>query len=550
MTLPFRALAPGEILIGRLGDRLNSQGDEVAEVLGAIKNIATSSGKAKASYKQPDKTNDGLAFCPLPSARWVEYMSTAFRHAVWKIDTYNHLAPLTIKAFRFLGNLTETEIRACWRDAMGGNIKYGTNRRTYFEPSDLHFSNLTILDPGKCGISDPIMLQKNLLPLGPLEMKNLRKVWSVGRPYLRCRCKTDKGKDCGGVPIWCDHMIWFLLAHPEYIFPNLSSNKLRITLLIHYLRTSWKPVILACVTFIYIRDIMLIIARKVGENPDHTANSVVNDDDLRDEYLPGALARILLPNKVTISPTKRDLRSPMNPRAKQKRRHSAPLGGQQLIPFGRAGFQRVNNNGGARNQPAQSVQLSDAQPGTSTTEARHTPAYTRIHRRMISPRKGLPLPHERRTFRRERDSTKLTYVHLTFTSRVMEAFSLRQIIKERVMAHLGDGTKDWLDDVVFGWRYRHSLANLILNPAKVFDEFRLEEWMRQYKPEDCTCADHRYRQFHHEKTADLLTDNTQTHVLTLDKALGPHRDAGDGLESHPTSPIGRGGSGARGKDGL
>ncbi|GBG59896.1 hypothetical protein CBR_g66700 [Chara braunii] len=49
------------------------------------------------------------ALAPLAFAYWVEHTSTGFRHAIWKMDTFNHLAPLSIRELQFLGSVTDTQ---------------------------------------------------------------------------------------------------------------------------------------------------------------------------------------------------------------------------------------------------------------------------------------------------------------------------------------------------------------------------------------------------------------------------------------------------------
>ncbi|GBG87408.1 hypothetical protein CBR_g45465 [Chara braunii] len=97
------------------------------------------------------------AFAPLASAFWFEHTSTGHKHAIWKMDTFNHLAPISIRAFQFLGNITDEQVRQCIK----GKLKY-CGRVTFLDPQDLKFPPMHELDPDKCGESSSDMWQKGI----------------------------------------------------------------------------------------------------------------------------------------------------------------------------------------------------------------------------------------------------------------------------------------------------------------------------------------------------------------------------------------------------
>ncbi|GBG76239.1 hypothetical protein CBR_g21987 [Chara braunii] len=97
-------------------DDLAIEAEEREEMERAIAAIANT---IRDSHLTDGRTDDGTSerdryttFAPLASAYWVD-TSTRFRHAIWKMETFNHVAPISIRALQFLGNITDAQ----WMEA-------------------------------------------------------------------------------------------------------------------------------------------------------------------------------------------------------------------------------------------------------------------------------------------------------------------------------------------------------------------------------------------------------------------------------------------------
>ncbi|GBG67020.1 hypothetical protein CBR_g78799 [Chara braunii] len=228
-------------------------------------------------------------------------------------------------------------------------------------------SSSKALDHTKCEYFSPVMWQKKVKTAPKIDLKGLRKSWNVGRPYLRCRCATKRKKDCGTEPIWMDHAIWYLLAHPDILFPNIASVK----------------------------------------------------DESFD--LEGGGSMIVLPS-------------------------------------GRSAWRRKE---------------------------------------------------------REQDQ----FVHVRYTSRLMEAIPLRSMVLEALRQVMGERSADWLEDVIIGWRYDEALGTKICKPAAVFRKFKTGEWEAGYIPEFCQCGARRHAEFLNAATIKMLPEEGTSHVVTNDTGI-------------------------------
>ncbi|GBG85754.1 hypothetical protein CBR_g40483 [Chara braunii] len=199
------------------------------------------------------------------------------------------------------------------------------------------------LDPDKCGDSTPVMWHKAIKQPSALDLTNLRKVWSAGRPYLKCsRKQGEEDKNCPDGPLWVDHTIWYLLAHPDILFPTMSSIKVRMSMLVHYLRTTWREAVIGCITFMCVREVMMDLIEAMEQNPQHTAETVIRDERLWRHQLPPTLGRLLLPRRIPDTP-RRVVPAPRN---------RNPVA--QIHAQCRLNFQAINRaNGGAAPATAQ-----------------------------------------------------------------------------------------------------------------------------------------------------------------------------------------------------
>ncbi|GBG43756.1 hypothetical protein CBR_g3724 [Chara braunii] len=327
--------------------------DEIAEMqqaIAAISSLVHQPPPRRVSISRAARmslsSRQFTAFVPLASTHWVWHTSIGYKHCVWKMDTYNHLAPISLRAFQFLAGLTDEQVRKCRARAYTAQMNYCGKSVSPFAPCELLFPLMSYLDPEKCGQSTPVMWHKAIKPPPALDLRNLRKIWSVDRPYLKCSCKQeDGGKDCPGGPLWMDHAFWFLLAHSDVLFLTMSSIKVKTSMLVHFMRTTWKEAVIGCITFIFVRELMMDYMAALEQEEVLTAETVIKDERLWRHQLPPTLGRLLLPTRIPARPRKV---TPLS----RARNTPAQIPGQA-----RLNFSAVNRAGGnvaaeARAQPA------------------------------------------------------------------------------------------------------------------------------------------------------------------------------------------------------
>ncbi|GBG89140.1 hypothetical protein CBR_g48847 [Chara braunii] len=279
--------------------------------------------------------NRNNGFVPIASAQWVEEKARRQQDRVWVQGGFNHLAPINIKGWKFLADLSKSEVEECRRKALTGILDYANN--TPHCGGKLTFPTLSELDPTKCVYANPVVMQKMITSSLSLDIKNLRKLWNVGRSYLKCRCGFRNARTCNGGPIWFDHAIWFLLAKLEIVKPEAGSNRVRIAFLLHHLRNSWRELAKASVTFIWMREVMLTVLRNLERNPELMIVDALTGSTFKTHACPKILANLILPTRITSgipapqlpNPKKRKNRSPMG--AKNKRVNSASPRQQTLL---------------------------------------------------------------------------------------------------------------------------------------------------------------------------------------------------------------------------
>ncbi|GBG42466.1 hypothetical protein CBR_g84053, partial [Chara braunii] len=101
--------------------------EEMEQVLAAIN--ATAAGRISPPrrirrFTAADPGAQFTAFAPVASERWVEHTCVAFRHAIWRMDTFNHLSPMSIKALQFIAGITDEEAMKCQEIALDGELEH------------------------------------------------------------------------------------------------------------------------------------------------------------------------------------------------------------------------------------------------------------------------------------------------------------------------------------------------------------------------------------------------------------------------------------------
>ncbi|GBG76952.1 hypothetical protein CBR_g23166 [Chara braunii] len=215
------------------------------------------------------------AFLPLASPRWVETMSTAFSGRIWSLETFNYLAPIDQRGYRLLASLTQDEMKAAFERALDMNtappeVKFPFNGDGIFLPP------MSSMDVSKCSLPRPnVSIKGNKPPQNPPALAELKRVWNVGRPYLKCRCCYEGKADCGTRPPWFDHLIWFLLHNLDILYPDAPTPRVKVSSLIKCLSTCWKPLMLLSLSFGCVREVMMLLDKKSVANPSLTIDSVL-----------------------------------------------------------------------------------------------------------------------------------------------------------------------------------------------------------------------------------------------------------------------------------
>ncbi|GBG67480.1 hypothetical protein CBR_g615 [Chara braunii] len=151
-------------------ERMEMEGAIAAIKATTLDPSPTSSGKGGDTLERDQYT----AFVPLALAYRVEHTSTAFGHAIWKMDTFNHLAPISVRALQFLGGVTEEQVKQCRAQILKGKLKY-CGRVSPLDPQDLKFPPMCELDLDKCGDTNSGMWQKGIRQEGKHDLRTLRK---------------------------------------------------------------------------------------------------------------------------------------------------------------------------------------------------------------------------------------------------------------------------------------------------------------------------------------------------------------------------------------
>ncbi|GBG72086.1 hypothetical protein CBR_g11020 [Chara braunii] len=187
-------------------------------------------------------------FLLLASDSWTAKAVQRVHNRLWKLDTFNYTAPISVEAYMALAAITDAEVENCRSAARNGTIYFPATRGGF----DAEFPPIAELEKGKCA-NRPLLHQKGI-PKFPANLSELKKLWNAGRPYLKCTCPS-----CEKNFTWFDHMIWYIIGNLDKIDPRAPSDKIRMLEFQALLRTTWRKAILAQISFIFMREYMIKI---------------------------------------------------------------------------------------------------------------------------------------------------------------------------------------------------------------------------------------------------------------------------------------------------
>ncbi|GBG76954.1 hypothetical protein CBR_g23284 [Chara braunii] len=129
------------------------------------------------------------------------------------------------------------------------------------------------------------------------------------------------------------------------------------------------------------------------------------------------------------------------------------------------------------------------------------------------------LPSGELAWKREGEQIRDQFVHIRYTSRLMEAVPQRRLVLDALRQVVGEKSASWLDVVVIGWRYGELLGARLCKPGKVFKKFRLDGWEADYRPDHCACGDGRQVDFLSTAAIRLLPREGYPPVITNDTGI-------------------------------
>ncbi|GBG79487.1 hypothetical protein CBR_g29633 [Chara braunii] len=92
------------------------------------------------------KFGKSSSFLPLASGTWTEKAIHRVHNRLWKLDTFNYTAPISVDAYMALAGLTEADIDDCCTTARNATIHFLAGRVGL----DADFPAISKLEKGKC----------------------------------------------------------------------------------------------------------------------------------------------------------------------------------------------------------------------------------------------------------------------------------------------------------------------------------------------------------------------------------------------------------------
>ncbi|GBG75418.1 hypothetical protein CBR_g20048 [Chara braunii] len=128
------------------------------------------------------------------------------------------------------------------------------------------------------------------------------------------------------------------------------------------------------------------------------------------------------------------------------------------------------------------------------------------------------LPTGRRSWRRQELDCD-GFLHLRYTSRVMEPLSITRLINEVLARIIGDERATWLERTIIVYTNNDSIASRLCRPAEVFCDCNVAQWMEAYDLEQSPCRSRKYSDMRSNASIELLQSKGYTHVITLDSSI-------------------------------
>ncbi|GBG83278.1 hypothetical protein CBR_g36893 [Chara braunii] len=259
------------------------------------------------------------AFLPTVPSRWVEAQSRSVDDKLWDLYTFNYVAPIHADSYRFLASLTGEKMKKCREKALTENTELIKGNYP-LTPDAIKLPVIGGFDRTKCGVSASALAVRGFLgPKVQTVIVELKRIWNVGCPYLKCQCVAEGKGDCGKNISWFDHVFWYLLSDLFYLFPEASSLRARARAFRVRARSIWRAVVLSMVVFTHMRDVMVKMAFSVTMDPSRTAQDIIDDPAIMLHKFPRTMAKLILPARYVRTAQKRALEAAPASSAKKAR---------------------------------------------------------------------------------------------------------------------------------------------------------------------------------------------------------------------------------------
>ncbi|GBG81118.1 hypothetical protein CBR_g31794 [Chara braunii] len=261
------------------------------------------------------------AFLPTVPPRWVESQSRGVQDKLWDLLTFNYVAPIHADSYRFLASLSDDEMKKCNEKALTENTDLCSGDYP-LTADNMKLPVVGEFDPSKCVVTNSALSIRGFMgPRVQTAMAELKWIWNVGRPYVKCRCIELQKGDCGKNITWFDHIFWYLLSDLHYLFSEAPSLRARIRAFRVMARSAWRAPVLTSVVFFHIREIMVKMAHNVAIDPSRTPQTILDDPAVLLQKFPKTMAKLILPTRY-IRPSERKRRDtpssgPMNKRSRK-----------------------------------------------------------------------------------------------------------------------------------------------------------------------------------------------------------------------------------------
>ncbi|GBG84684.1 hypothetical protein CBR_g39059 [Chara braunii] len=229
-------------------------------------------------------------------------------------------APLDNRAYKLLGSLSQDEMEECIDRAMEMDVA-PPGVTFSFNGDGVFILPMNVMDATKCPSRNPqVLIKSSKPPQSPNALSELKHIWNYGRPYIKCRCTVDGRDDCGNGPAWFDHFLWFLLYNLDIMYPDTPTPKAKVSSLMKCLAGSWKPLILASLSFSCIREIMMLLTKRIISNPPLNADLVLTGVNRSERKAFKECAKALLPARYVKKRGNASVSDPSSSSAKRQRR--------------------------------------------------------------------------------------------------------------------------------------------------------------------------------------------------------------------------------------